>query len=106
MMVLAGVGCGGLRTARFRPTYQQIKPSTAAITPSTRLHTRQLSLRRRAQPLDRILERCNRNFEAVLHTCVVGIELAREAAVLELHPVRVLEVDRLGPVVIYYVADL
>ena len=54
---------------------------------------------RQAQPADGDLD-------AVLHPGVVGVEVAGEAAVFQLEPVGVLEVDRLGPVVVDDVRDL
>src|SRR5262249_9171160 len=40
----------------------------------------------------------NRHLEAVLHAGIVGVQVAGEAAILELQAVGILEVDRLGPV--------
>jgi hypothetical protein len=44
--------------------------------------------------------------EAVLHPGVVVVQVAREAAVLELNAVRVLEVDGLGPIVVDHVRHI
>src|SRR5258708_30603437 len=51
-------------------------------------------------------ERLDRNLEALLHRGVVQGEVAREAAVLERHPIGILEVDRFRPSVVDHVGHL
>ena len=48
----------------------------------------------------------DRHLEAILHAGIVGVQVAGEAAVLELQAVGILEVDRLCPTVIDDGADL
>src|SRR3989441_12610953 len=48
----------------------------------------------------------DRHLEAILHAGIVGVQVAGEAAVLELQAVGILEVDRLGPVVVDHLGHL
>src|SRR5213594_469420 len=72
---------------------------SASLSGFSALHRRRTAGTGQPQPADRDLG-------ALLHPGVVRVEVAGEAAVLQLNPVGVLEVDRLGPVVVDHVRHL